>query len=71
MTSGKAMLLSAFNTECWNGSNCKSATDGLCKELQASDIPNIDKIGVQISGDEKKAYTVDGYCLEKIEFGKD
>ena len=71
MTSGKPMLLSAFNTECWGGSNCKSATDGLCKELKPEDIASIDKIGVQISGDERKAYTVDGYCLEKIEFGTD
>ena len=69
--SGKPLPLSAFNTECWAGSNCNSATDGKCFELKAEDIPNIDKIGVQLSGDEKLSYKVDNYCLEKIEFGTD
>ncbi len=66
MQSGKANLLTSFNTECWNGSSC--GTSSTCKQLQASDIPNIDKIAIQISSDTSHDYTVDNFCLQSITF---
>ena len=64
--SGKAMNLTSFNTECWSGSTCTTTT---CKQLGASDIPNIDKIGIQISSDTSNLYTVTDYCLKGFQFG--
>ena len=57
--SGKPMTLTSFNTACWNGSGTA---------LKASDIPNIDKIGIQISSDISNTYTVTDYCLTGIQF---
>ena len=82
--SDKAVVLTSFNTQCWNGSKCPASapscftcngdTDCLenkcCDQLTASDIPNIDKVGVEIISDLKEAYTVANYCLKAITFGK-
>ena len=37
-------------------------------ELAAEDIVKIDKVGIQISSDEKHAYEVKSFCLDKIVF---
>jgi hypothetical protein len=66
MESGKPIFLTSFSTECWS-----TACSGTCKKLTTDDIPNIDKIGVQISSDTSKSYTADPFCLESIVFGKD
>ena len=57
--SGTPMTLTSFNTACWDGSGTM---------LKASDIPNIDKVGIQISSDTGNAYTVTDYCLLGIQF---
>lgn len=57
--SGKAMTLTSFNTACW---------DGTGTALKATDIPNIDKIGIQISSDVTNSYTVSNYCLTGVQF---
>ena len=75
--SDKAMVLTSFNTQCWNGGSCGAVppctTPGedqtkCCSQLKASDIPNIDKIGLQISSSDKMAFTVDNYCLTGFKF---
>ena len=68
--SGKTLdLTTAFNTGCWDGSGTDfdptAADDGT--HLQG--LQNIDKIGIQISSDNKKAYTATNFCLESIVFG--
>lgn len=80
MKSGTATLLTSFNTNCWNGSTCGSTplctgaagedTTKCCKQLQASDIAKIDKIGIQISSDVTNDYAVTDFCLTGIAFGK-
>ena len=60
--SGAVITLTSFNTECWG----PTAT---AKTLAATDIPNIDKIGVQISSDITNEYTVTDYCVTGITFG--
>ncbi|MGB8296823.1 MAG: hypothetical protein WCG85_15450 [Polyangia bacterium] len=65
--SGAVLTLTDFNTECWNGPACTTTT---CLQLKATDVPNIDKIGVQISSDIVNAYTVTNFCLNSITFGK-
>jgi hypothetical protein len=62
------MNLTDFNTECWAGYRC--GTDPNCIQLKATDIPNIDKVGVQISSDIGNLYTVNNFCLQQIAFGK-
>jgi hypothetical protein len=57
--SGEAISLAAFNTKCWD----KTGVD-----LTADDIPNIDKAGLQVSSDDKKAYTITDLCVTKISF---
>jgi hypothetical protein len=59
--SGKAMTLTSFNTECWGPTTA-------AKTLTAADIPNIDKIGIQISSDTTNNYTVTDFCLTGIQF---
>lgn len=59
-SSGKVMDLTSFNTACWDGSGTK---------LTAADIPNIDKIGIQISSDVTNEYNVTDFCLTGIQFG--
>jgi len=65
--SGAVLTLTDFNTECWTSTVCASTT---CKQLTAADVPNIDKVGVQISSDQLNAYTVNNFCLNSITFGK-
>ena len=60
------MNLTDFNTECWAGTKC--GTDPNCIQLKATDVPNIDKVGVQISADTGNQYTVDNFCLQQIAF---
>jgi hypothetical protein len=61
MTSGKAILLTSFNTKCYD-----SPVDGV--GLTAADVPNIDKIGVQISSDTTNDYVVTNFCLTGVSF---
>jgi hypothetical protein len=81
--SASGNTLASFNTQCWNGSKCGSTTkscfscaddaaclDNCCDVLKAEDIPNIDKIGIQISADTGKEYSTDSFCLTGITFGK-
>jgi hypothetical protein len=65
--SGAVLNLADFNTECWNGPAC---TTTACLQLKATDVPNIDKVGVQISSDTGNVYTVNNFCLNNIKFGK-
>jgi hypothetical protein len=57
--SGLSVTLTAFNTKCWDGSGTS---------LTAADIPDIDRIGIQISSDDKNAYAITDYCLTGISF---
>jgi hypothetical protein len=57
--SDSPVTLTSFNNKCWDGSG---------DTLKAENIPNIDKIGIQISSDTANAYDVTSFCLEKIEF---
>jgi hypothetical protein len=61
MTSGKAITLTSFNTKCYD-----SPADGVA--LTAADVPNIDKIGVQISSDTGADYAVSNFCLTGVTF---
>jgi len=65
--SGTVLKLTDFNTECWNGPACTTPT---CLQLKPTDVPNIDKIGVQISSDLANQYTVTNFCLNSITFTK-
>jgi hypothetical protein len=64
MVSGQPILLTSFSTQCWSTA-CKAP----CKKLTADDIPNIDKVGIQICADTTTSYTADPYCLDNIVFG--
>jgi hypothetical protein len=59
LQSGTAVTLTAFNTKCWDGSGTS---------LTADDVPNIDKMGIQISSDTKNAYEIKDFCLDKVVF---
>jgi hypothetical protein len=61
VNSGTATSLIAFNTKCWD-----STGDSLTNDM----IPNIDKIGIQISSDDKQAYAVKDFCWTGIAFTK-
>jgi hypothetical protein len=61
-SSGDKITLTAFNTECW-GPTSAALT------LTADKIPDIDKIGVQISSDVTNEYTVQDFCVTGITFG--
>jgi hypothetical protein len=62
LTSGQAIPLSKFNLECWNGDLAAPA-----KALSADNIPNIDKIGIQVSS-TATAIQVANLCLQSIAF---
>jgi hypothetical protein len=62
MISGTVMAMTSFNTKCYD-----LPPDG--DALFASDIPNIDKVGVQVSS-SATAITVDNLCVTGITFGK-
>jgi hypothetical protein len=66
--SGAVLKLTEFNTECWNGPVCGAGA--ACKQLKPEDVPNIDKVGVQISSDINNDYIVNNFCLNNIKFGK-
>jgi hypothetical protein len=59
--------LTSFNTECWNGASCASSTDGKCVQLQASDVPNITKVMIQVPS-TTSAITVNELCMTGITF---
>lgn len=59
--SGAPITLTNFNTACW---------DNTGTALKATDVPNIDKVGVQISSDLTNVYAVSNFCLQSIAFGK-
>jgi hypothetical protein len=61
MTSG-AMTLTSFNTKCYD-----TPADGVA--LTAADVPNIDKISVQVSSGTA-AITVTSLCITGITFAK-
>jgi hypothetical protein len=60
-TSGAPIPLTNFNTACWDNSGTA---------LKATDVPNIDKVGVQISSDLTNVYVVSNFCLKSIAFAK-
>jgi len=60
MTSGNAVKLSSFNTECLFGNG---------KSLCEKDLDRIDKIGVQVPSSQSPI-TLTDFCLTKIEFAK-
>jgi len=57
--SGESISLTAFNTKCWD----KTGVD-----LTSDDIAKIDKAGLQVSADDKKAYTITDLCVTKVSF---
>jgi hypothetical protein len=57
-----------FNTACWDGSGTDFDPTATGDPLNG--LENIDKIGIQISSDDKKAYTVTDFCVQSIVFGK-
>lgn len=76
MVSGSAIDLTSFRTQCWSPA-CPSsqATDAAindtntCYMLRASDVANIDKVGVQVSSGAA-AISVSNLCLTGVSFGK-
>jgi hypothetical protein len=62
MTSGLAIPFTSFNTKCEN-----SPPDG--KALTAADVPDIDKISVQVPSNYY-AISVTNLCLTGIKFAK-
>lgn len=62
LTSGQAIALAKFNLECWNGDAAAPA-----KALAVDNIPNIDKIGIQVSSTATEI-KVENLCLQSIAF---
>lgn len=62
LTSGQPIQLSSFNLECWNG-----ATADPAKALAMTNIPNIDKLGIQVSSTQTEI-KVENLCLQSIAF---
>jgi hypothetical protein len=60
LTSGQAIPLAKFNLECWNGDAADPS-----KALVASNIPNIDKLGIQVSSTAAEI-KVQNLCLQSI-----
>jgi hypothetical protein len=60
VSSGSVVQLRQFNTLCWGGADTVF--------LQASDIPNIDRLGLQFSS-TSKTITLSNTCLTSISFG--
>jgi hypothetical protein len=60
VTSGSAVSLTSFSTECW--------APGTGTTLTAADVPNIDKIALQIPS-SFTAIAVQNFCMTSIEFG--
>jgi hypothetical protein len=59
--SGEPATLTGFNTKCWDSTGVY---------LTADDLSKIDKMGVQISSDDKKDYTVTDFCVQKVVFSQ-
>jgi hypothetical protein len=59
VTSGTPMVLTSFNTSCWNSSGTN---------LTAADLPKIDKVGLEVVSSQSEI-TVSKLCLTSIEFG--
>ena len=62
LTSGTAMTMTSFNTKCYN-----ATPDG--DALSATDVPNIDKVAVQVSSSTTDI-SVEKLCITGITFGK-
>jgi hypothetical protein len=60
INSGTAVTLTSFSTECW--------APGADTSLTASDVPNIDKIALQISSSATPV-AIESFCMSRIEFG--
>jgi len=60
VTSGTAVPLTSFSTECWS--------PGMGTTLTATDVPNIDKVALQIPS-SFTAIAVQDFCMTRIEFG--
>ena len=60
LTSGVPIALTSFNTTCW---------DGLGTRITAADVPNIDKVLVQVLS-TSVAVAVSNFCLTGVSFGK-
>jgi hypothetical protein len=73
MTSGTAISLSSFSTQCWSGCPTGNAAPAgisdtsVCYPLTAADVANIDLVGVQVSS-TSSAITVSNLCLTGIKF---
>lgn len=61
--SGKEIKLTSFNQACWDGANADPA-----KALKTEMIPNIDKVGIQVSSVSEKEIKVENLCLMGIQF---
>jgi hypothetical protein len=57
--SGGPVALTAFNTRCWDNTGIF---------LTAEDVLKIDKMGVQVSSNDKQAFTVTDFCLTGVRF---
>ena len=58
--SGVRIALTSFNTACWDGSG---------NSLTLADVPNIDKVSVQVSA-SSTPITLTNLCLSRIVFGQ-
>lgn len=59
VTSGKPIVLTSFNTSCWNGTGTS---------LTAADAPKIDKIGLEVTSTLSEI-NVNNLCITSIVFG--
>jgi hypothetical protein len=60
MTPGTSVPFTSFDTACWDGTGTR---------LTATDVPNLDHIGVQVSSGPT-AVTITNLCLQGITFAK-
>jgi|GEM_PF-2615641 len=63
LTPGTAIPFTDFVTDCWETTPAGTA-------ITAADVPNIDKIAVQVSANDTAAITVTNLCITGIEFAK-
>jgi hypothetical protein len=59
---GSALTITSFTTTCYDTAKPGTA-------LTAADVPNIDKVGVQVSSGTA-AISVSKFCITGITFGK-
>ena len=67
---GKTLDLSSFNTACWDGSGDDFHPDVTDNDKHLDGLANIDKIGIQVSSDDKQGYSLNNFCLLNVTFGK-